>query len=71
MGKEEGKMRIWLGRGVLPNGRRHMNVGLHIYEDEGIEVQRVIEVIRESLTRHFPSAQIVRARAVRELLGQE
>jgi hypothetical protein len=41
-------MRIWLGRGVLPNGRKHMNVGLHIYEDEGIEVRKVIEVIQES-----------------------
>ena len=63
-------MRIRLGRGVLPNGRRHMNVGLHIYEDEGIDVQRVIEVIQESLTRHFPNAQIVRARAVRRLFGE-
>jgi len=64
-------MRIWLGRGVLPNGRRHMNVGVHIYEDEGIEVQRVIEVIQETLTRHFPNAQMVRARAVRRLFGEE
>ena len=42
------RIRIWLGRGVLPNGRKHMNVGLHIYEDEGIEVRKVIEVIQES-----------------------
>ena len=33
-------MRVWLGRGVLPGGRKHMNVGVHSYEDEGIEVGR-------------------------------
>ena len=38
-------MRILLGRDVLPNGRNHMNVGLHIYEDESIEVRKVIEVV--------------------------
>ena len=58
-------MRIWLGRGVLPNGRKHMNVGVHIYEDEGIEV------IQESLAKHFPSAEIVSAKAVRELFGEQ
>ena len=63
-------MRIWLGRGVLPNGRKHMNVGLHIYEDEGIEVRKVIEVVQESLSKNFPSAEIIRAKAVRELCGE-
>ena len=62
-------MRIWLGRGVLPNGRKHMNGGLHIYEDEGIEARKVIEVIQGSLAKHFPDAQIIRAKAVRELFG--
>ena len=31
---ESDRMRIWLGKGVLPTGRKHVNVGLHIYEDE-------------------------------------
>jgi len=63
-------MRIWLGRGVFPSGRKHMNVRVHIYEDEDIEVRKVIEVIQETLTRHFPNAEIVRAKAVRKLFGE-
>jgi hypothetical protein len=63
-------MRIWLGRGVLPNGRKHMNVGIHFYEDEGVEVRRVIKVIQGSLEQHFPDAEIIRARAVRKLFGE-
>jgi len=37
-------MRVWLGRGVLSNGRKDMNVEFHIYKDESIEVRKVIEV---------------------------
>ena len=41
-------MKIWLGRGVLPNGRKHRMLGLSIiYEGENIEVCKIIEVIQE------------------------
>lgn len=63
-------MRIWLGRGILPGGRRHLNVGLHIYEDEGIDVEQVIQVIEEALKRQFPSVEVTRSRAVRELFSE-
>ena len=63
-------MRIWLGKGVLPGGKKHVNIGTHIYEDEGIEVQKVIKVIQESLKKNFPAAQIVKSKSVRELLGE-
>ena len=32
----------------LEKGKTHKKVGLAIYEDEGIEVRKVIEVIQES-----------------------
>ena len=62
-------MRIWLGRGVLPNGRKHMNVGLNIYGDGGKEeVRKVIEIIHESLAKHFPDAQILRYGKAKEVI---
>ncbi len=45
-------------------------VGLNIYEDENIEVRKVIEFIRESSAKCFPGTEITRAKAVRELLGE-
>ncbi len=63
-------MRIWLGRGVLPSGRKHMNVGVHIYEDENIEVKKVIKIIQDSLARNFPNAEVIKSKAVRELFGE-
>jgi len=63
-------MRIWLGRGMLPSGRRHLNVGLHIYEDEGISVEEVIKAIEEALKRQFHNVEVTRSKAVRELFSE-
>ena len=60
-------MRIWLGKGIQPSGRRHLNVGLHVYEDEGVAVDEIIKVIEEALKRQFPSTEVTRSKAVREL----
>jgi hypothetical protein len=61
-------MRIWLGKGQLPDGRKHYNLGLHIYEDEGIEVRKVIKAVEGSLAKHFPNTGVTESKAVRELL---
>ena len=53
-------MRIWLGKGQLPDGRKHYNLGL--------EVRKVIEAVEGSLAEHFPNAGITESKAVRELL---
>lgn len=63
-------MRIWIGKGQLPNGRKHWNLGLHIYEDEGLEPRAVVQAVEKSLVEHFPNTALVRAKAVRELLGR-
>ena len=47
-----------------------MNIGVHIYEDEGIVVKKVIDLIQHSLAKNFPQAKIIRAKAVRELFGE-
>ncbi|MCL0092043.1 hypothetical protein M1N59_02130 [Dehalococcoidales bacterium] len=55
----------------LERGQTHRKVGLAIYEDAGDEeLRRVIELIQESLAKHFPSATIARQKAVRELFGE-
>ena len=63
-------MRIWLGRGTLPSGRRHHNIGIHIYEDEGVDITSVVAEIEALLHRQFPRVEITRSRRVRELLGK-
>ena len=55
----------------LEQGASHRKVGLAIYEDEGDEeLRKVIEVVQESLKKHFPDVQIIRQKAVRELFGE-
>ena len=55
----------------LERGQTHRKVGLAIYEDAGDEeLRRVIELIQESLAKHFPSATIARQKAGRELFGE-
>ena len=55
----------------LWKGKNRRLVGLNIYEDEGIEeVRQVIRITQESLERHFPDAEIIRARAGREMFGE-
>jgi len=46
-------------------------VGLTIHEVEGAEeLRKVIEVVQESLSKHFPKSEIVRAKKVRDLFGE-
>ncbi len=55
----------------LERGPTHRKVGLAIYEDAGDEeLRKVIELIQESLAKHFPDAEIARQKAVRELFGE-
>ena len=58
------KFRISLWRGKRS---RSIMVGSQICNDE--EVCKVIQVIQDSLAKHFPEAEIIRAKAVRELFG--
>jgi hypothetical protein len=62
-------MRIWLGGDT--KGRKNKNVGVLVYDDEDIDVRKVIEVVQEGLTKNFPDAEIVEAPSVkRELFGE-
>ena len=55
----------------LERGATHRKVGLAIYEDEGDEeLRKLVRVVEESLEKLFPSADIIRQRAVRELFGE-
>ncbi len=62
-------MRIWLGRfkGARRRGR-NWNVGVHVYEDEGVPVRDVIEALKDVLSSRFPSAEIVESPSVKEAL---
>lgn len=63
-------MRIWLGQGTRASGRKHQNIGLHIYEDEGLNLAEVIQVVEAALRTHFPNQEITMSRSVRNALGE-
>jgi len=51
--------------------REHRLVGLSLYDYEGTEeLQKVIGVIEDSLKKNFPSIQVNRNKAVRELFQE-
>jgi len=53
----------------LWKGKNRRLVGLNIYGDEGREeMRKVIEVIQNSLARHFPNAQILRYGKAKEVI---
>lgn len=61
------RVRLWLGKTKM-----HRLVGLTIYEDEGTEeLRKVAAIIEESLAKHFPNAEIIRSKAVRELFQED
>ena len=66
------RIRIWLGRSKLRDGREHRLVGSSIVYEEGenIEERKVIEVVQNSLAKHFPDAQIILAKSAEELFGE-
>lgn len=53
-------MRLWLGEFKQTRSRgRNWNIGLHVYEDEGIPVADVLRAIQDTLDSRFPTAQVV------------
>lgn len=51
--------------------RKHRLLGLSLYEYEGTEeLRKVAAIIEESLAKHFPNAEIIRSKAVRELFQE-
>ena len=55
----------------LFKGKRYRLVGLSIKNEESIEeLRRLVGVVEESLEKRFPSAQIIRRNATRELFGE-
>ena len=55
----------------LFKGKRWRLVGLSIRNEESSgELRKLIEVVEESVKKHFPTAQIPRRKAVRELFGE-
>jgi len=64
---------MWLGKSYLRRGRKHRLFGLSTtYEgDERIEERKVIEVLEETLKKHFPYAEIIKAKSVRDVCEQK
>jgi len=55
----------------LFKGKRYRLVGLSIKNEESSEeLRKLVRVIQESLAEHFPDAEIIRRKAVRELFGE-
>jgi hypothetical protein len=55
----------------LEEGKTHKKVGVLLYCYEGEEeLRNVIGLIEDSLGKNFPSAEIIRRRAPRELFGE-
>ncbi len=53
----------------LWKGKNCRLVGLNIYGDEGKEeLRKVIEVIQNSLAKHFPNASIIRYGKAKEVI---
>ena len=51
--------------------REHRLVGVSLYDYEGTEeLQKVVGVIEDSLKKNFPSVQVNRSKAVRELFQE-
>ena len=55
----------------LFKGKRYRLVGLSIKNEESSEeLRRLVRVVEESLEKRFLGAQIIRRKAIRELLGE-
>ena len=53
-------MRIWLGKFKSTRRRgRNWNIGVHVFEDEGIPIKDVVSTVEDSLREKFPQIEIV------------
>jgi len=52
-------MREWCGRST--KSKHHWNIGVHVYDDEGIDHKEVARVIDETLQKRFPSSKIIKS----------
>jgi hypothetical protein len=66
------RVRMWLSKIYSREGRKNRLLGLTttIYEGEKVEVRKIVEVVEETLRRHFPDAEIIKTPSVRELFGE-